>query len=127
MMSLNLIVGWIGIVLGVVGGFALGLNFHRDEWLGGYQSLKRRLYRLSHIALFGLGLLNLAFTFTVVHLGQPSDWVGVASWGFVIGAIAMPICCLLMAHWPRLRAVFAIPVISLFVGSLLTLIEVIRS
>jgi hypothetical protein len=63
-MQINLLAAWIGILLGFLSGLALGLFFHRDDWLGGYGSFRRRLYRLAHISLFGLGAINFFFYFT---------------------------------------------------------------
>ena len=125
-MQINLVLGWLWILLGFGGGFILGLGFHRENWLGGYTSHRRRLYRLSHISFFGLALINLLFYFTAhgLHLaGPPTHW---ASWGFVIGAVSMPCCCLIMAHRPAWRALFLIPVISLILGGCLTFLEVIK-
>jgi hypothetical protein len=45
----------------------------------------------------------------------------VASWSFVIGGITMPLCCLVMAHFSKMRMVFAVPVLSLLTGAVLTL------
>ena len=123
--SANLYAAWLGIAMGVLVGFILGINFHREQWLGGYQTLKRRLYRLAHIALFGLALINLGFYFTVSQLPSPGGIIVIASWGLIVGAVTMPICCVLMAHWPRLRSLFVIPVLSLFLASVLTLVEVV--
>src|SRR5881397_2948507 len=64
MAQVNLLIAWVWILLGFLSGFALGLNFHREDWLGGYGSYKRRLYRLAHISFFGLGVVNLCFYFT---------------------------------------------------------------
>ncbi|MBI1924328.1 hypothetical protein HYR99_08770 [Candidatus Poribacteria bacterium] len=121
---INLILAWLWIVLGFVSGFLLGLGFHQQAWLGGYTSFKRRLYRLGHISFFGLALMNLMFYFTVQGLTHPSRWVDIASVGFIVGAISMPICCVTMAHCPKLRTLFAIPVSSLIVAGFLTLWEV---
>lgn len=121
---LNLVCAWLGIVLGFASGFVLGLFFHREDWLGGYSGFKRRLYRLAHISFFGLGLMNFLFYFTAREFTQTPATMTIASWGFVGGAASMPICCVLMAHWPRLRALFLIPVISLTTAGILTLLEV---
>src|SRR6266446_4229245 len=104
--QLNLIAAWIGILLGFGSGLVLGLFFQRDDWLGGYTSLKRRLYRLAHISFFGLGAVNLLFYFTALHLSPASLTTTIASWGFLIGSISMPACCLLMAHFPRTQPLF---------------------
>lgn len=122
--QLNLIVAWVWVILGIAMGAILGSFFQREDWLGGYGSFRRRLYRLGHIAFFGTALLNLMFHFTARDLVTEGSRLTWASWAFVVGAVGMPLCCLLMAHWPRLRLLFAVPVISLTAGSILTLLEV---
>lgn len=119
---LNLVVAWLWILLGFVSGMFLGMFFHREEWLGGYASLKRRMYRLGHISFFGLGAVNLFFWLTAKNLSASGTSLGLASWAFVLGAVTMPLCCLLMAHVPKAHLIFAIPVSSLITGGVLTLI-----
>ena len=123
---LNLILAWLWIVLGFAVGFFLGLNFHKERWLGGYAGFRRRLYRLAHISFFGLAGVNFLFYLTARSFTHASIPVTVASWGFVLGAVTMPICCFVLAHRPRLRALFLIPVVSLITGGTLTLWEVIK-
>lgn len=123
---LNLIFAWLGILLGFVSGLALGMFFQRDDWLGGYASLKRRLYRLAHISFFGLGAVNLFFYFTALSLPADSRALAIASWSSIAGAISMPICCCLMAHVPRTRPLFAVPVLSLLLGASITVVELIH-
>lgn len=123
-LRINLLIAWVWILCGFVSGFVIGLFFHDEQWLGGYGSFKRRLYRLGHISFFGLAIMNLLFYFTARVLPTGGSMLTVASWGFVIGALSMPVCCAVMAHQPRLRALFLIPVISLVVGAVCTLWEV---
>ncbi|MBI5868089.1 MAG: hypothetical protein HZB43_07375 [candidate division Zixibacteria bacterium] len=123
---MNLVLAWLWIAVGIVVGFVLGAYFHRDDWLGGYTSFKRRLYRLAHISFFGLAIINLLFYFTIQRLSSPGPMIEWASWGFAVGAVTMPICCFLMAHNRSLRAIFLIPVLSTLGGALLTLREVLR-
>ena len=122
-MQSNLLAAWVGILLGFLSGLVLGLCFHRENWLGGYGSFKRRLYRLAHILLFGLGAVNLFFYLTARTLA-PGSGLDLASSAFIIGAITMPICCIIMAHFPCKRLLFALPVFSLITGGVLTLVEV---
>jgi hypothetical protein len=125
--KLNLIMAWLWIVLGFVAGFMMGLSFHREDWLGGYASHRRRLYRLGHISFFGLAIINLLFYFTAQRFHQtPSLGTQVASWGFVIGAASMPVCCVLMAHRPGWRALFLIPVSSLITAGIITLLQTVK-
>ena len=123
-LPLNLVAAWTGLLLGFVSGMVLGLFFHRADWLGGYASFQRRLYRLAHISFFGLGAVNLLFWLTSKNLSAPGPLLGYASGLFVLGAVTMPVCCVLMAHLPKLRLLFAVPVLSLLAAGTLTLVLV---
>jgi len=118
--ELNLVLGWLWVVLGFASGAVLGLRFHDEQWLGGYASWMRRLYRLAHVSFFGLGLLNLMFFLTVRGMNVASVPFQIASIGFVVGALTMPVCCVLAAHRPKCKPVFAVPVLSLMAGALFT-------
>jgi hypothetical protein len=104
-------------------GMILGMFFHVENWLGCYASLKRRMYRLGHISFFGLGVVNLLFSLTVKNYMLAGAFIHCASIAFVIGAVAMPFCCLVMAHFPKAHLIFSIPVMSLIVGGGLTILE----
>ena len=123
--NFNLFLAWLWILLGFVSGMMLGLFFHGENWLGGYGSFKRRMYRLAHISFFGLGAVNLLFWLTMQTFPPAESLVGIASWAFIIGAVSMPICCVVMAHFPKAHLIFAVPVLSLITGGTLTLLEVV--
>jgi hypothetical protein len=121
----NLIFAWLWILLGFVSGLGLGLFFHRENWLGGYGSFPRRMYRLAHISCFGLGAVNLLFWLTLQRVVPSESFAtvtAVASWAFIIGGVTMPLCCLVMAHFPKAHLIFAVPVVSLILGGALTLV-----
>jgi hypothetical protein len=120
----HLFLAWLWILLGFGSGLGLGLFFHRENWLGGYGSLKRRMYRLGHISFFGLGAVNLLFWLTMQKIPQPGPLAGMASGALILGTLTMPVCCVVMAHFPRVHLIFAVPVISLITGGTLTLLEV---
>ena len=119
--ALNLTLAWLWTLLGFASGFALGLFFDRDDWLGGYGSFQRRLYRLGHIAFFGTGFVNFMFWLTASRLGTGGTAFTVASWAFIIGALTMPLCCVLMAQSRRFKLLFGVPVFSLLTGGAATL------
>lgn len=117
----NLFLAWLWILLGFVTGMILGLFFHRENWLGGYGSFERRMYRLAHISFFGLGAINLLFWLTLQNIAPTGQFAGIASGAFILGAITMPVCCVVMAHFPKAHLVFTVPVVSLILGGVLTL------
>lgn len=123
--QLNLLFAWLGILLGFVSGMFLGFFFQREDWLGGYGSFPRRLYRLGHISFFGLGVVNLMFHFTVQTFARDA-LITAAGWFFILGAMTMPVCCVVMAHVPRAKMLFAVPVLNLITGGTLTVMEILK-
>lgn len=121
----NLVMGWIWILFGFVTGALIGLKFHQPDWLGGYTSHKRRLYRLGHISFFGLGAVNFLFALTAA-LCAPELSLRVASNCFLVGALTMPLVCLAFAHNAKLHLLFTLPVAALLCGAVLTLIALIK-
>ena len=119
--QLNLVLAWLWILLGFVTGMVLGMFFHREGWLGGYASHKRRMYRLAHISFFGLGAVNLLFCLTARSVLSSGAMLQSASQALVVGAVTMPVCCVVMAHYRKAYLIFAVPVISLILGGALTL------
>jgi len=124
---LNLLFAWLWILFGVLSGMILGLFFHREHWLGGYGSFRRRMYRLAHISFFGLGALNLLFWLTIQR-GVPLDSLGIiASVAFILGGVTMPVCCVLMAHFPKAHFLFGLPVCCLIIAGALSLLLICRN
>src|SRR4051794_34559890 len=118
----NMAMAWLWILLGFGSGALMGLKFHEPGWLGGYTSHKRRLYRLGHISFFGLGAINFMFALTARGCA-PTATLQMASLALIVGAVLMPMACLVFAHKPRAHFVFYAPVAALLGGGLLTLIQ----
>ena len=114
--------GWGLILAGFLSGALVGLGFHREDFLGGYSSLRRRLVRLGHIALVALGILNLAYALTPL-VGLSPRWPELGALGLAIGGVAMPLVCFLTAWRPVFRHVFFIPVLALSLGALSTVLS----
>jgi hypothetical protein len=108
--------GWIGMLLGVVSGAVIGMFFHREDWMGGYASYRRRLSRLGHISFFGLALVNFCFAFTQSVLPLAAPWGKVAMISFIVGAATMPTVCFLSAWRKPFRHLFSIPVGGVSIG-----------
>lgn len=119
-------IAWAWVLLGFLSGTALGLRFHQEHWLGGFGSFKRRLYRLAHISFFGLGAVNLMFWLTCRVIVMSDPFASWASWSFAAGAMTMPLACVLTAHFPKSRPLFALPVLSLIAAAGMTLWAVLQ-
>ena len=139
MPTINLVGGWLGMLAGVLSGAVVGLFFHRDDWMGGYGSYRRRLTRLGHISFFGLGFLNLVFVatstqlfldriclalLTVLSIAGCAILLYVMLYGvaLIVGAVTMPLCCFLSAWRKPLRCLFSVPVFAVTTGILSILV-----
>jgi hypothetical protein len=111
----NYYVGWIAILVGLLTGATIGLFFHREDWLGGYDSWRRRMLRLVHISMVGTGLLNVAYALSW-QSRHDTDPPRTASILFVVGAVSMPLVCGLSAWRKPMRQLFFIPVLSLVIA-----------
>ena len=118
---LNWHFGWWMILLSFLTGLIVGVAFHRDDFWGGYTSFRRRIFRLGHIALAELGMLNLLFAISPWPAG--GTWPGqIASAGFAAGGAIMPIVCFLAAWRDKWRVLFPLPVASLITAALCVVI-----
>jgi len=118
---INLLAGWVGILAGAVSGAILGLFFHRDDWMGGYDGWRRRLARLGHISFFGLGVVNILFGLTVQAVPLSPGPAAAASRSLLLGAVLMPLCCFLSTWRKPFRHLFPLPVGSVLAGIVLLL------
>ncbi len=123
----NEIFGWLWIVAGFASGAVMGLFFHRAEWLGGYESYRRRLIRLGHISFFGLGFINLFFAQSIARARLTDFETGASTWAVILGGILMPLCCGLTAWKPALKPLFVLPVTALTYGGVTLVVGLIRS
>lgn len=51
----------------------------------------------------------------------------IAAWSFLIGALTMPISCVVAASYPRAKPLFYIPVLTLLTGGMMTTLEVLTA
>src|SRR5436309_4572015 len=91
---LNWQFGWWLVLMAFVTGAVIGLFFHREDFLGGYNSFRRRIVRLGHIALAALGMLNVVFSYSPWPAADSFSGNG-ASLGFLVGGVTMPVVCFL--------------------------------
>lgn len=108
---MNWYAGWWLILAGFASGAAMGVFFHRPDFLGGYGSFRRRMARLGHIAFCALGMLNL-----IVGLSPQTSPLLVA------GSAMMPAVCFLTAWKEKCRHLFFLPVLTLVAAVVLILI-----
>ena len=117
---LNWFAGWAMVFAAFLTGAMIGLGFHREDFLGGYTSFRRRMLRLGHVALAALGMMNVVFALSPWPVAGTT-----AAWGasvcFLGGGISMPVICFLAAWRKPLRHLFILPVSMLIAAVMFTL------
>jgi hypothetical protein len=109
---LNFTAGWWLILAAFASGAVIGMGFHREDFLGGYGSFRRRLLRLGHIAFAALGMLNVIYGLSPVSTGGGTRAL-LPGMLLVAGAVAMPLICFLSAWRMPFRHFFFVPVLQL--------------
>lgn len=112
--------GWALVLSAFVTGAVLGLFFHRDDFLGGYPSFRRRIIRLGHIAQAALGMMNVLYGLSPWPAEVQPEALA-ASVAFVVGGLSMPTICFLTGWKKGFRHWFFIPVTALALGAFFTL------
>jgi hypothetical protein len=106
----NLFAGWTAMLFGLISGAAIGLFFHHDAFAGGYAAFRRRMLRLGHVAFFGLGIINVVFSFTLTNSSITVGYPVIASVSLITAAVLMPLVCYLTAWKQAFRHLFFLPV-----------------
>jgi hypothetical protein len=125
--TLHILAAWIGVFLGVLTGAVFGLAFHRENWLGGYNSWTRRMLRLGHISFFGLALLNFMFSITAGLETLHGTLIRMGSVLFLVGAVTMPITCFLSAWKKSFKTLFPVPVASICGALVCIIVSLVQS
>jgi hypothetical protein len=116
----NWVAGWTLVLLAFLSGAVLGLRWHRDDFLGGYASFRRRVVRLGHIAFAALGLMNVIFSLSPLPAPGTTP-ARLASICFIAGGVLMPAVCFLTGWRAAWRHWFVLPVLSLIAAVMFTL------
>lgn len=115
---LNWYFGWLLVLSAFVTGISIGLFFHKEDFLGGYASFRRRVMRLGHISQAALGMMNVLFSISVATGSTLRETASVC---FVVGGLAMPLVCYLTSYRKGFRHLFFLPVTALIVAVVLLL------
>jgi hypothetical protein len=106
----NILVGWVGMILGSLLGMAFGLRAESRDWAGGYGSFQRQSLRLAHVAAFALGMINVLYGLSARGLDLLPPWAALGgSLAMIAGGLLMPAVCLAVAWRRTLKILFPLP------------------
>ena len=132
--NMNRTIGWSSMALGAATGLVMGMwSFAGPvpvpEMLGEYDAVPRRLRlaRLGHIALFGLGILNLLLARDLSGLDLGRGQRRVAAWAMNFGNIFLPLTLFAAAAWHPLKYTMPLPAISVFVAMVIAALGAVKA
>jgi hypothetical protein len=125
--ELNRLIGWSGMALGAGMGLLLGLwafdgPLPTPAWIGDYDATPRRLLRLSHIACFGLGLINLLMAREAPRLALSAGLRRAALQAMNLGNVLLPVTLFAAALYAPLKYLMPLPALAVFAALCLTAI-----
>lgn len=120
----NRVVGWTTTALGVGTGLVLGLwSFDGPlavpGWIGAYGETSRRLVRLGHIALIGLGILDILLARELVRSALGARAKQVASVTMILGNVFLPLTLFAAGAYRPAKFFMALPASCVFVALVL--------
>jgi len=120
----NRVVGWTTAALGVGTGLVMGLwSFDGPlpvpAWIGEYGETSRRLVRLGHIALIGLGILDILLARELPRSALRASAKRLAAWAMILGNVFLPLTLFAAAAFRPLKYFMALPASCVFVALLL--------
>lgn len=86
------------------------------SWLGPYDDTSRRLARLGHIALFGLGIINLLLVVELGRSGLGPRARRIAARAMNFGNVFLPLTLFVAAAFPPAKYVMSLPATAVFVA-----------
>ncbi len=125
---INIAFGWSWMCFGFIMGMVMGTRVEQfgmntldrgPDWLGGYESVPRRLLRLAHVAFIMLPLLNIVFGQHIDAALVSLEWKRVASGSMIFGAIGIPLLCLAAVFYRPAKVLLGVPATAVLVANLI--------
>lgn len=123
---INIAFGWSWMCLGFITGMVMGTRVEQfgintldrgPDWLGGYESVPRRLLRLGHVAFIMLPLLNIVFGQHIDAASVAYAWKRVASVSMIVGAVGIPLLCLTAVFYRPAKILLGVPATAVLLAN----------
>ncbi len=113
--ELNIHLGWITMVLGILSGSVLGLwsfagPFPTPKGHHNYTDLPRRMNRLAHIAMFALPIISILYGQYIDGIAVPDQIKMAASYCWLICMWGVPLFLFMASFWNPFKYLEVIPV-----------------
>ena len=130
--KLNRTVAWASLALGALSGLVLGTwsfdgPVEVPAWLGDYGDTSRRLARLAHISLFGLGILNLLVVRELPRCALRNREKLTASIAMNFGNMFLPLTLIAAAIYHPMQYAMSVPSLSVTLALVITTYGVCRN
>ena len=113
--NLNISLGWITMVLGILSGSIIGLwafagPFKPPKGHEDYANLSRRMVRLAHIAMFMLPLISIVYGQHLDQIPLSDSWKLTGAWTWIVCMLGVPSALIAASFQIWFKYVASIPV-----------------
>ncbi len=118
----NITFGWAWILFGIVVGAVMGMwafNGPFSSPVGDYNSLPRRMLRLSHIAFIMLAIINILYGYEIDKLKVKEKFKRIGANFMIYGAVLMPVVLIFSVFVESFKYLAVVPTFFIIISLLI--------
>src|SRR3989338_6035531 len=115
----NIKFGWLWILVGIFVGAIMSMWSFNGPFVspvGDYDSLPRRMLRLSHIAFIALAMINILYGYEIDKVKLKEKFKSLGSNFILYGAILMPLVLMGAVFYENLKYFAVIPIFLIIIS-----------
>ena len=125
----NIKFGWLWILVGIFVGAIMSMWSFNGPFVspvGDYDSLPRRMLRLSHIAFIALAMINILYGYEIDKVKLKEKFKRLGSNFIICGAILMPLVLMGAVFYENLKYFAVVPIFLIIISLIIILAGIMK-
>ena len=125
----NIKFGWLWILVGIFVGAIMSMWSFNGPFVspvGDYDSLPRRMLRLSHIAFIALAMINILYGYEIDKVKLKEKFKRLRSSFILYGAILMPLVLMGAVFYENLKYFAVVPIFLIIISLIIILAGIMK-
>ena len=125
----NIKFGWLWILVGIFVGAIMSMWSFNGPFVspvGDYDSLPRRMLRLSHIAFIALAMINILYGYEIDKVKLKEKFKRLGSSFILYGAILMPLVLMGAVFYENLKYFAVVPIFLIIISLIIILAGIMK-
>ena len=125
----NIKFGWLWILVGIFVGAIMSMWSFNGPFVspvGDYDSLPRRMLRLSHIAFIALAMINILYGYEIDKVKLKEKFKSLGSNFILYGAILMPLVLMGAVFYENLKYFAVVPIFLIIISLIIILAGIMK-